>query len=134
MTTTKTVRMVLIAVGLLMAVPAWPQDAAQVAKVPPRVRAEIQTKFMTEKLHLTPEEQTKIDAINVKYADQMQPVLEGSMGPLVRMREVKRVEAAKDGELKTTLTPDQYTAYQASKDELRERIKQRALAGDTATP
>ncbi len=134
MTKTNTARVLLIAAGLLMAVPAWPQDAAQVAKVPPHVRAEIQTKFMTEKLHLTPEEQTKIDAINVKYADQMQPVLEGSMGPLARMREVEKVDAAKDGELKTALTPDQYKAYQASKDELRARIKQRALAGDTATP
>jgi len=134
MTRTNTGRALLVAAGLLMAGPAWSQDAAQIAKVPPRVRADIQTKFMAEKLHLTADERTKIDAINVKYADQMQPILERDMGPLARMHEVKGIEAAKDAELKAALTPDQYKAYQASKEELRKRLEQRALNPDAAQP
>jgi hypothetical protein len=110
-----------------MTVSAWGQDPEQIAKIPPKDRAEIQTKFMAEKMQLTPEERTKVEAINQKYADQMQPVLEGQMGPFARMREVKKLEEAKDGELKAVLTPAQYQTYEASKDEMKERIKQRAL-------
>ena len=118
----------LIATGLLLATPAWSQDPEQIAKVPPKVRADIQTDFMTKKLQLTPEEKTKIEAINVKYADQMQPVLTGDMGPFERMRAVKNLEASKDGELQAALTPEQYQTYLSSKDELKQKIKDRALA------
>jgi hypothetical protein len=117
----------LVAAGLLMTAPAWGQNAEQLAKVPPKVRAEIQTKFMAEKMQLTPEERTKVEAINQKYADQMQPVLEGQMGPLERMRAVKKLEEAKDGELKAVLTPAQFQTYEASKDEMKKRLEQRAL-------
>ena len=82
---------------------------------------------MAEKMELTPEERTKVEAINQKYADQMQPVLEGQMGLLARMGEVKKLEEAKDGELKAVLTPAQFQTYEASKDEMKERIEQRAL-------
>ena len=118
----------LIATGLLLATPAWSQDPEQIAKVPPKVRADIQTDFMTKKLQLTPEEKTKIEAINVKYADQMQPVLTGDMGPFERMRAVKNLEESKDGELQAALTPEQYQTYLSSKDELKQKIKDRALA------
>ena len=124
---TNTVRMLLIAAGLLLAAPAWCQELEQIAKVPPHERAEIQTKFMAEKLELTAEERTKVEAINQKYADQMQPVLEGQLIPFERMREVKKLEEAKDGELKAVLTPSQYQTYEASKDEMKQRLEQRAL-------
>ena len=124
---TNTVRVLLVAAGLLLAAPAWCQGPAQIAKVPPQVRAEIQTKFMAEKMQLTAEERTKVEAINQKYADQMQPVLEGQMGLLALMGEVRKLGEAKDGELKAVLTPAQFQTYEASKDEMKERIKQRAL-------
>ena len=127
MTRTNTVRALSIVVGLLMAAPALAQDAAQLAKVPPSVRAGVQTTFMTEKLHLTPEQRTKVEAINLKFANQMQPVLEGSSGPFARMREAKKLDTAKDGELHGVLSADQYKDYLAAKDELRERVKQKAL-------
>ena len=85
------------------------------------------SKFMAEKMQLTPEERTKVEAINQKYADQMQPVLVGQMGPFARMREVKKLQEAKDGELKAVLTPAQYQTYEASKAEMKQRLEQRAL-------
>ena len=129
MTRTNAVRVLTIATGLLLAVPALAQDAAQLAKVPPSVRAGIQTTAMTERLHLTPEERTQVEAINLKFANQMQPVLEGSGGPFARMREAKKLEEAKDNELKPVLSADQFKGYLAMKDELKERLKQRALEG-----
>jgi hypothetical protein len=127
--TRTTIARVLFAAGLLLAMPSWAQDPEQVAKVPPKVRADIQTEFMTTKLQLTPDEKTKVEAINIKYAEQMQPVLAGDMGMFERMRAVKTVEGAKDGELQAVLTPQQYQTYLGSKDELKAKIKERALAG-----
>jgi hypothetical protein len=118
----------LIVTCLLLAAPGWAQDPEQIAKVPPQVRADIQTDFMTKKLQLTADEKTKIAAINLKYAEQMQPVLAGDMGPFERMRAVKNLEEAKDGELKGALTPQQYQTYLSSKDELKQKIKDRAMA------
>jgi hypothetical protein len=43
------------------------------------------------------------------------------------MGEVRKLGEAKDGELKAVLTPAQFQTYEASKDEMKERIKQRAL-------
>ena len=129
MRTTTNIARVLVAAGLLLATAAAAQNPEQIAKIPPEVRADIQTDFMVKKLKLTPEEKTKIGAINVKYAEQMQPVLTGQMGPLERMRAVKRLEEAKDGELQAALTPQQYQAYQASKDELKTKLEARAASG-----
>jgi hypothetical protein len=90
------------------------------------VRAGVQTDFMAEKLHLSGEQRAQIDAINLKYARQLQPLLAGSTWTL--MREGKKIDAAKDGELRAALSPQQFDAYLAVKDEMRERVKQRAAA------
>ena len=121
--------------GLLAAVPAFGQgeDAAQLAKIPPNVRAGAQTEFMTKKLSLTPQERTQVEAINLKYANQMQPVLEGSGGPLQRMREAKRIDEAKDAELKGVLTPQQFQGYVAAKEELRKKMMEKAAGGSAPT-
>lgn len=129
MTRTSIARVV-IAAGLFLATSAWGLDPEQIAKIPPAERAAIQTEFMAKKLSLTADEKTKISAVNVKYADQMQGVLTGQMGPLERMRDVKRLEEGKDAELQTMLTPAQYKTYQASKDELKKKMEERATAGN----
>lgn len=117
----------LLAVALLLlAAPALAQDPAQLAKVPPRERATIQTTFLADALHLSDEQRAKVDAINLKYAEQMQPLLQGSTWTL--MREGKKVDEAKDADLRAVLTPEQFQTYLGVKDALRDRLKQRAAA------
>ena len=125
-------RTLTIAVALLVTAPAWSQDAAQLAKVPPSVRAGIQTDFMADTLHLSAEQRTQVEAINLKFANQMQPLLEGSTWTL--MREGKKVDEAKDGELRPVLSPQQFDAYVAEKDALRDRLKQKARENAAANP
>jgi Spy/CpxP family protein refolding chaperone len=117
---------------VLLAAPLLAQDPAQLAKVPPSVRAGIQTDFMAQKLQLTAEQRTQVEAINIKAANQMQPLLEGSMWTL--MREAKKVDEAKDGELRTVLTPQQFDTYAASKDQIKDLLKQKAAANAAANP
>ena len=120
--------------GLLMAVPTWAQDPGQLAKVPPEVRAGIQTEVMVEKLELSPEEKTKVEALNLKYANDVQPILEGSSGMFTLMREMKKVEEAKDAELKAVLSPAKYAGYLELKPELRERLKAKSQESGADTP
>jgi hypothetical protein len=122
----------IIAIALLLAAPAWSQDAAQIAKVPPSVRAGIQTDFMAQKLQLSAEQRTQVEAINLKVANQMQPLLEGSTWTL--MREAKKVDEAKDTDLRTVLNPQQFDTYVASKDQIKDLLKQKALASAAANP
>jgi hypothetical protein len=43
----------------------------------------------------------------------------------MKMRAMKGVESEKEAELRTLLTPDQFQKFQASKDEMREKIMDR---------
>jgi len=125
-------RWTIIAGALLLTAPAWSQGPAELAKVPPSVRAGIQTDIMAQKLQLSAEQRTKVEAINLKVANQMQPLLEGSTWTL--MREAKTVDEAKDGDLRAVLTPPQFETYLASKDQIKDLLKQKALANAAANP
>ena len=124
----------ILSVGVLLLVTrvGFAQDMQDLAKVPPGVRAKVQTEFMKEKLKLSPEQLGQVEAINVKYADKMQGVLTGSSGFLMKMRDAKGLDQAKDGELQKVLNPEQYQGYLASKNEMKERmmakLKEKAAA------
>ena len=49
----------------------------------------------------------------------MEPVLKGSEGGLARMSKGRSLMSAKDTALKPVLSPQQYEAYEASKDDLK---------------
>ncbi|MBM4265892.1 MAG: hypothetical protein FJ144_04660 [Deltaproteobacteria bacterium] len=114
-----------IAAALLLGTPAQSQDMEQMAKIPPPVRAKAQTAFLEKKLQLNPEQKSKVEAINLKYAEKMQPVLDGSAGGMfARMREGKKLEGEKDAELRGVLNPQQFQTYEASKDEMKQKVLQ----------
>jgi hypothetical protein len=50
------------------------------------------------------------------------------------MREARKLEKAKDGELRGVLTSDQYTTYEGLKEQMRQRLEQRALKPDGTAP
>jgi hypothetical protein len=97
-------------------------DLEVLAKTTPEERARIQTAFMTKKLGLSEAERGTIEAINLKYAQQAQPIITGSEGPFMKMRSMKELDSAKDNELKGALTASQYQAYLAAKEELRSHL------------
>jgi Spy/CpxP family protein refolding chaperone len=93
----------------------------------PQERAGMQTDMMTSKLALTPDQTSKVSAINLKYAQQMDPIIKSSERPLVKMRQMKPIDEAKEAELKGVFTPDQYQKYLAAKAEMREKLEEKAL-------
>lgn len=95
----------------------------------PEQRAKVLTEVMKLKLGLSPAEEEKIAALNLKYAQKMQPILDGGDGPFKEMRAIRDINGEKEAELKKTLSPDQFTKYMASKEEIREKFEERMAAG-----
>ena len=97
----------------------------RLANSTPEMRAKIQTEFMTKKLGLKADQIPKVQEINLKYAQKMEPVLKGNEGPLVKMRAAKAIDQDKEAELGKVLSKEQYQQYLASKEEMREKLEQR---------
>jgi len=119
------VLMMVAVAALLLAVP--PVARAQMDKLAsttPQERAKMQTEFMKNRLDLTPEQLQRVGALNLKYAQRMDPVIKGSEGPLMKMRQMREINEAKVGELKGILSP-QFEKYLASKEEMREKFEQK---------
>ena len=100
-------------------------DEAGVIASSPEQRAAIQTQFMKERLNLPAEVLAKVEAINLKYARQMDPVLKGSDGKLAKMQKARGIMGAKDDELKAILSPDQFEAYDDAKDDIKAALESR---------
>ncbi|MBL7953250.1 MAG: hypothetical protein JNM62_16200 [Flavobacteriales bacterium] len=106
-------KLMMIAVLAGMTVAAQAQDKERKT---PEERARMRTEHMTKDLGLSAEQATKVQAINLKYADQGEE--------LRKEREADRAEARNDGkalhdahdaEMKAVLTPEQYGKWQAKK-------------------
>jgi len=120
-------------VGLCLAVGVEAQELETLAKTTPQQRADVQTEFMTKRLGLSPEARTQVQAINLKYAEQAQPILTGSDGPLMKMHDLKGLQSQKESELKGVLTPEQFQKFLASKEALRAHMT-KALSNRGAAP
>ena len=111
-----------VLVVALLASQASAADLDALKDTTPAERAKAQTAMMKAKLGLTDAEAAKVGPINRKYAERMEPIIKGSEGPLKRMEAVHAVEQAKEAELKGVLTADQFTKFEANKQEMMEKL------------
>jgi hypothetical protein len=112
-------------IALSVTAPAALAQMDRLKNTTPEERAGAQTEMMKSKLALTPEQTPKIAAINQKYAKEMDPVIKGSEGPLMKVRHMKQINTKKEAELKQVLSPDQFQKYLASKEEMREQFEEK---------
>ncbi len=96
----------------------------RLAATTPEQRAERQTAQMKKQLSLTADQETNVAAINLKYAQQMQSVLETGGRNRTTMNQVRDMTSSKDAELKKVFDENQYKQYEAFKDERKDRMKQ----------
>src|SRR5262245_34044859 len=101
-----TVRPVLVAVAVLIATGSLGQGLDGLKNTTPQERATAQTAMMKTKLGLTEEQTPKVAAINLKYAEKMEPIIKGTKGPLMKMRDAQGIQQEKEAELKQLLTPE----------------------------
>ena len=117
-----TVRSLVIAVCMLVGATALAGELDALKNTTPAERAAAQTMMMKTKLGLTDDQVSKLRALNLKYAEQMQPIIDGTEGPLMKMRDARNVEEQKEAELKGLLSPDQFQKFQTMKEEMREHL------------
>jgi hypothetical protein len=115
----------LAACVVAIVIPTVSADEAGVIQSRPEQRAAIQTQFMKERLNLPADVLAKIQGINLKYAQQMDPVLKGADGKLAKMQKGRAIMAAKDAELKGILSPSQFEAYDDAKDDIKAALESR---------
>jgi hypothetical protein len=122
MLSSSTVRSLWIAACLLIAGTVLAGELDELKNTTPAERAKAQTAMMKTKLGLADEQVEKVAALNLKYAEKMDPIIKGTEGPFMKARDARNVEQEKEDELKTLLSPDQFQKFQAAKDEMREKL------------
>lgn len=115
----------LLAIITLLSVTAKAQTPEDFKNTTPGQRAQWQTDLMKNKLQLTDNQTPQVAAINLKYAKQMEPVIKGDGGKLAKFREAKRINEAKDADLKKVFTTDQYAKWEQAKEEMKEAMKKK---------
>ncbi|BAV04248.1 hypothetical protein SAMN05421788_10423 [Filimonas lacunae] len=88
----------------------------------PEQRAQVQTNLMKSKLQLTDDQTTKVAAINLKYAKQMEPVIKGDGGKMAKFKQAKKINESKEAELKTVFTEEQFASYEKGKEEMKQEV------------
>jgi hypothetical protein len=122
MTLSSTLRSLVIALCLLVGAAAFAGELDALKDTTPEQRAKAQTAMMKAKLGLTNEQVSKIGALNLKYAEKMDPIIKGTEGSFMKARDVRNVEEQKEAEMKGLLSPDQFQKFQAMKDEMRQHL------------
>lgn len=109
---------------LLTAQPAMAQDAAQSLKdKTPEQRAQLQTNMMKTKLNLDSAQTLKVQHINLKCAQKMDPILKGDGGRFSKFSQLKSIQGDKNKELKAVFSADQYKQYEQMEAEMKGKMK-----------
>ncbi len=91
----------------------------------PEQRAEKQSEFLGTNLKLDNAQREKVNAINLKYAKQMDAVMKGNGPRISKLKSARKLNQEKEAEYKTVLTPDQLKQYEQVKKDLREKMKEK---------
>jgi periplasmic protein CpxP/Spy len=91
-------------------------------------RADNQTKRLSKSLTLTPEQTPQVQAANLEHAqkiDEIRAKYKGQKEKAGMMDEVRAAEDARDAKMKVTLTPEQYTKYEAVREKQQEKVQEK---------
>ena len=89
----------------------------------PEQRAQMQTNMMKTKLNLDSGQTLKVQAINLKYAQQLAPVLKSDEGKFAKLRQMKSIMGQKDKDLKVVFSADQYKQYKTMEAEMKDKMR-----------
>ncbi|WAC13453.1 hypothetical protein [Dyadobacter pollutisoli] len=97
---------------------------SELKQMPADQRAKLQTERMTASLKLDAEQTQKVGQINLKYAQKMDPVIEGSGSKMSRFKAFKSINKDKEAELKGVLTTQQFQQFQKQQQEMKDKLKE----------
>ena len=100
------------------------QASQQMKNSTPEERAQKITDWMKTNLQLSDEQTTTVHAINIKYANENEVLKDSGSGRRDKYKKYKDSQAAKDHELKGTLTSEQFSTYLSKKKELQDKMRE----------
>lgn len=96
-----------------------------IMEIPAEPRAKMITAWLSQELKLDKTAEKKVHQINLKYAHLNQQELNTYGFQRTTMRKIKANNAAKDLELKSIFTPEQYETYLEKKKDLLVYLKEK---------
>jgi len=96
--------------------------AQTAANSTPEERAQHWDNWMKEQLALTPEQQGKVQEINLRYAKQNEELKATGGDRRSKFQELKSTDKEKDSELKAIFTKDQFKTYQEKKKAFQQQM------------
>lgn len=97
----------------------------QLMDKPAEERAAFQTKRMTASLKLDSAQALKVAGINLRYAQRMDPLIQGSGTRMSKLKAVRTMQKEKEAELKQVLTREQFDQFKERQQAMRDEIKER---------
>jgi Spy/CpxP family protein refolding chaperone len=91
----------------------------------PEERAANQTKKLTEKLALSADQATQVQAALLERMTQMQSIKGMEKGGGKRRKAAKETMQAFDSKMKSILNADQYTKFQELREDMKEKMRKR---------
>ena len=117
-------RMMIAAFTLVIATGAQAQDKP--ARTP-QERAKVQTERMTRDLALSTDQAAKVEAINLKYAEQAEVLRkerEAQRAAMEKEGRGKDMRTAREADMKAVLTPEQHAKWLAQREAMKEQHMQ----------
>lgn len=93
----------------------------------PEQRAQMQTRWMENNLSLDSKASASVSTINLKYAKETQALISSDSPKFQKLMTFRKNSEAKDGELKSIFTPEQYSLYKQKKSEMEAQVKQKIM-------
>jgi methionine-rich copper-binding protein CopC len=121
----RTMARLVFVVFLSLGFAAQAQSREDLKQSTPEQRAQLQTEYLKNNLHLDEQQTQKVADINLKSAQKMESVLNGSGGKLSKMKTAKNINKEKEAGYKEVLTSEQYKQYQELKEDMKEKMKER---------
>ncbi len=97
--------------------------------LPPEERVQIQTDRTADFLKLDSLTKDKVFEINMKYSREFEAGRKEGASRYEVMKQMDKLNASKNKEMKTVLTKDQYKKYLRQQQEMRNRMQQRMESG-----
>ncbi|MGC8823730.1 MAG: hypothetical protein ACP5PZ_03935 [Bacteroidales bacterium] len=92
-------------------------------KPTPEEWARWQTEWMKKELSLDSTLVPRVYAINLKYANKMEEIMQTDTSRFERRQDVKNLMDAKENELKKVLTDEQFKRYLQKRNEMRQHVR-----------
>lgn len=97
----------------------------EIKNTKPEDRAKYQTEWMKKELKLDNLQEQKAYSINLKYAQKNQSIINSADSKMQKYKAFKSSQEAKDKELKSVFSENQYTTYKQKKEELKDKMREK---------